>query len=173
MKRTVNANIGSRAFTVDEDAFKLLSDYLDDIAGRLEDSETLDDIEARIADLLSERLNPPFSVVNIDMVRNAIGVIGRAEIFGERRRGSTSADEDADLLPRKKFFRSRNKRILGGICGGAADYFDTDTTLVRIITFLLIFPAGLSLWVYIILWIVLPVAETTPGYGIENKSKTT
>jgi len=47
-------------------------------------------------------------------------------------------------------------RTIAGVCGGVADYFGLDRSLVRIATLLLILFAGLSLWVYIILWIIIP-----------------
>jgi phage shock protein PspC (stress-responsive transcriptional regulator) len=51
--------------------------------------------------------------------------------------------------------------VIGGVCGGLAAYFNIDTVWVRLAMFLLIFFGGLSLWVYIILWIVIPEAKTT------------
>lgn len=56
----------------------------------------------------------------------------------------------------KKLYRSRDDRILAGVCGGIAEYFGIDSTIVRIITFLLIVPGGLSIWAYIALAIIIP-----------------
>ena len=44
---------------------------------------------------------------------------------------------------------SRDKKIFG-VCGGIANYFGIDSTLVRLITIILVFAAGLSVWVYLI-----------------------
>lgn len=46
--------------------------------------------------------------------------------------------------------------IIGGVCGGVAEYFGLDTSLVRIATLVMILFGGLSLWVYIILWLIIP-----------------
>lgn len=46
--------------------------------------------------------------------------------------------------------------ILAGVCGGLAEFFDLDVSLVRIATLILILFGGLSVWVYIILWIIVP-----------------
>ena len=56
MKETVNVNIGSQAFTLDEDAYRVLRSYLDDIRSRLPeyDTETMGDIEVRIAEIFRE-----------------------------------------------------------------------------------------------------------------------
>jgi len=58
-----------------------------------------------------------------------------------------------------------NKRLLrthdgmiAGVCGGVADFFGLDVSLVRIATLILILFGGLSLWVYIILWLIIPKA---------------
>ena len=46
--------------------------------------------------------------------------------------------------------------MIAGICGGLAVYFGMDVALIRIIAVLLFLFAGLSLWVYPILWAVIP-----------------
>lgn len=48
--------------------------------------------------------------------------------------------------------------IIAGVCGGLAEFFGLDPSLIRIATLLLILFGGLSLWVYIILWIIVPKA---------------
>lgn len=55
----------------------------------------------------------------------------------------------------KKLYRTTD-RMVGGVCGGLADYFGLDRSLVRIGMFLLFFAGTLSLWVYILLWIIMP-----------------
>lgn len=52
--------------------------------------------------------------------------------------------------------RPRNGRIIAGVCSAVADRFGISTTLVRVITVLAVLFAGLSLWAYILLWIVIP-----------------
>ena len=56
----------------------------------------------------------------------------------------------------KKLFRS-NDRVIGGVCGGLAEYFDFDPVLVRVAyAFLTLFTAFCGLLFYIVLWIVMP-----------------
>ncbi|MCH9025232.1 MAG: PspC domain-containing protein [candidate division Zixibacteria bacterium] len=57
---------------------------------------------------------------------------------------------------KKKLYRSSEQYILGGVCGGIAEYFDTSPTLVRIITIILSVLPGVGLISYIIAWIVIP-----------------
>ncbi|MEG1622497.1 MAG: PspC domain-containing protein [Alistipes sp.] len=54
-----------------------------------------------------------------------------------------------------KLYRT-NERVIAGVCGGIAEHFGLDRGSLRIITLLLILFGGLSLWVYIILWCVMP-----------------
>lgn len=57
----------------------------------------------------------------------------------------------------RRLFRSRDS-IIAGVCAGLAEFFGLDTSLIRIATVLLILFGGLSLWVYIILWLIVPKA---------------
>ena len=59
-----------------------------------------------------------------------------------------------------------NNRVIAGVCGGLAEYFHIDPTIIRIITFILIFIYGLSIWIYIILWIIMPSRYGGSNNGI-------
>ena len=69
----------------------------------------------------------------------------------------------------KHLYRSRRNRILGGVCGGIAEYFGLDPTLVRIITVLLMLLPGIGVLTYVILWIVIPARPI--GEEIEETAK--
>lgn len=57
----------------------------------------------------------------------------------------------------KRLYRSRTNRKIAGVCGGLAEYFNIDATIVRIIAILLLLPGGLPGFLpYIVLWIVVP-----------------
>lgn len=57
----------------------------------------------------------------------------------------------------KKLFRSRRDKIIGGVCGGLANYFTMDPTIMRLIFVLLALFGGPGLILYVILWIITPV----------------
>ena len=60
-------------------------------------------------------------------------------------------------LPRR-LYRSRDDRMLSGVSGGLADYFDVDPALVRLLWVLgTLFSSGLALIAYLVLWIVVPL----------------
>ena len=158
MKETINVNIGSQPFTLDKDAYERLSDYFDDVRSRLTDDDTMADIEERFAEIFTESRPSPVMVVTLRMVEQAIARMGRPEDFGERNRNAQERkanvnDGDASL---RRIRRSRTNRSIAGICGGLGEYFGIDPTLLRIITLLLIIFGGISIWIYIILWIVIP-----------------
>lgn len=67
----------------------------------------------------------------------------------------------------KKLYKSRDKAVCG-VCGGLAEYLDIDVTVVRLVTFLLIFFGGLSLWAYIIAAIIIPDAPANEDYYFNN-----
>jgi|SRR5450432_2535062 phage shock protein PspC (stress-responsive transcriptional regulator) len=60
----------------------------------------------------------------------------------------------------KRLVRSSTDKKIGGVCGGLADYFDTDATIIRICWLLAILFAGTGLLVYLVLWIALPITPT-------------
>ena len=59
----------------------------------------------------------------------------------------------------KKLYRSTENKIIAGVCGGLADYFGLDATLMRIIWILLVLMAGTGLLAYIIAWILMPIQQ--------------
>ncbi len=75
----------------------------------------------------------------------------------------------------KRLYRSRTSRMIWGVCGGLAQYFDVDPVIVRIIFVLLFIANGLGLLAYIILAIVVPLEGSRaaePGETIkENVSE--
>lgn len=60
----------------------------------------------------------------------------------------------------KKLVRSRTDRLIAGVCGGLADYFDVDATVVRVVFVLASFGHGLGVCVYLVMWIVVPEAPS-------------
>ena len=64
----------------------------------------------------------------------------------------------------KKFYLSQTDKKIGGVCGGLAEYFDVDPFMVRIVVFCAVFFGGLSLWVYILIWLLAPKGPSAGGY---------
>lgn len=157
MKETINVNIAQQAFTMDKDAYVTLTSYLDDIGRRLpaDDTDTLPDIEARIADIFRERVPSPMMVITYTTVLATMQQIGSAEMFGEANRPLNNAEQsNVGQKSTRRFVRSIDDKAIAGVCGGIAEYFGIDSTLVRII-FVVGVIAGFSTGLlYFVLWIV-------------------
>ncbi len=56
----------------------------------------------------------------------------------------------------KRLFRSRQEKVIGGVCGGIAEYYDIDPTIVRLATILLVLGLGFPVVAYLVGWIIIP-----------------
>jgi len=82
----------------------------------------------------------------------------------------------------KKLYRSKTDVMVAGICGGLAEYFDIDSSLIRIIFVVLLLNFGTGFLAYLILWFIVPSAKqnsSSVGQNIDevteeikNKAKT-
>ncbi len=71
----------------------------------------------------------------------------------------------------RRLYRSRTNRVIWGVCGGLAEYFDIDPVIIRIIAVLLIFANGIGILAYIIMAIIVPLEGSkaaTPGDTIHE-----
>jgi phage shock protein PspC (stress-responsive transcriptional regulator) len=170
MNKTVTINISGIIFHIEEDAYESLSKYLITIKGYFSKTdggnEIMSDIESRIAELLQQKINASKQVVLMMDVDHVKSIMGKPEEFGgEQTKDETSSNEEqpntgAEKVKRR-LFRNPDEKAIGGVCSGLAEYFDVDTVWIRLAMFLLIFFGGISLWVYIILWLIIPEAKTT------------
>ena len=165
MKKVVNVGIGGRSFVIDEDAFSRLNSYLKEFRTRsgmgVQSSEVMDDLEARIAELFGERLNSFRNVVDLEMVNSVIGQLGMPD--GQPFRGTESvAPEPAEAAaPRpKRFYRNPEHKMLGGVCSGLGAYLNLDMVLVRVLFIVALLAGSAGFWIYLILWIITPLADT-------------
>ena len=159
MKETVNVSLASQPFTFEQDAYLLLKSYLKDIEKRLSkgDDETMVDVEYRLAEIFREKLPSQMMVITIKLVRDAMEQMGRPSEFGESLDDEQVKEgEEGREEPRRKLTRSLTNRSIAGVCGGIAEFFDIDPTMLRLATLLSILFGGLSIWIYVILWIVIP-----------------
>jgi phage shock protein C len=58
--------------------------------------------------------------------------------------------------PTRKLYRSKTDRKLAGVCGGVAQYFNLDATLIRVLFVLLAVLGGSGLILYVAMWIIVP-----------------
>ena len=79
MKKTITINLNCTVFQIDEDAYQTLNEYLNAVSQHLqeddEQNEIINDIEARIAELFTERLHKSGQVVTIGLVEEIISIM--------------------------------------------------------------------------------------------------
>lgn len=162
MKKVVNAGIGGRSFVVDEDAYERLDTYLSHYRSKLPgaENEAMDDLEMRIADLFEEEIKSSSQVVTLALVERVIGQLGMPDGSQETEGSSYSFSDRKGDRPVRKFFRDPDTKKIAGVCGGIAAYFDIDVALIRALFLVLLFLGTGGFWIYLIIWIVAPLAET-------------
>ncbi|WP_165384719.1 PspC domain-containing protein [Sphingobacterium corticibacterium] len=174
MNRTIIININSIVFHIEEDAYDTLRSYMIDIkkhfGNTAESKEILEDIENRIAEMFNERIQTGRKeVINLEDVQRVITQMGQVSDFEESE--GTAANEDfrheqrAGQAPHveyvgKKLMRDPDDKMLGGVCSGLARYFGIEPIWIRILLVLFFLLGGSGVLAYIILWIVMPIAET-------------
>lgn len=190
MKKTLTVNLNQRVYNIDEDAYDLLLEYLTSLSTAFgsenDGSEIVADIEGRVGELCDERLAAGRQVVTVDDVREIIIRLGRPEEFAVPDEGQPAgagtaerqgSDDEPSVTPPpytgsektaprvKRLYRDGRNKMIGGVCGGLAAYLDMDPTWVRLAAIVLfVFFNGITFITYIILWIVLPVAQTPNDY---------
>lgn len=180
MKKTLTINISGSIFHIDEDAFEKLQDYLRTInshygAGE-EGREIISDIESRIAEIFQEKLSSKDQVVNVDMVEEAITIMGRPEEIFETDDETTEESQNQSQTTttskkKRRLYRDPDKRVFGGVSSGLSAYFGIDVVVFRLLFVLFFFLGyGFAFLLYIILWIVVPKATTT-SQKLEMKGK--
>ncbi len=176
MKKTVTANIGGMAFHVDEDAYELLLRYLTVLKARYKDTEgheeIINDIETRIAEILLSKISNAKQVITVEDINIVIEVMGKPEQFED---DSTSekgkpTDNEENTTSAKKLYRDDEDKVIAGVCSGIGAYFNVDPLWIRIgfILTTLLFSTGL--WIYLVLWVIVPKAKTTKE-KLEMKGK--
>lgn len=190
MKKTFPININGNIFYIDEDAYKLLLDYLSQLRATFtgdEGTEIVDDIESRISELFDERVRLGANVITIDDVNRVIETMGRPDQLSDESdestthtdsasASSTNTDDSTTATPprynaaetvstqpvSKRLYRDVRHSVFGGVIAGLAQYLNWDVTIMRILAVVLTVCS--YFWpcviIYLIAWMVIPVART-------------
>jgi phage shock protein PspC (stress-responsive transcriptional regulator) len=172
MNKTHTINISGIIFHIDENAYEKLKGYLNTIRSYFKDSESreeiMTDIEARIAEIFTGRINNAKQVILMADVDHMIAIMGNPEVFknedgfdAENNYKETSNTNTAEPNTRKRIFRDPDDKVLGGVCSGVGSYFNFDPIWIRLAFAVSFFFFGSGLLFYIILWLVIPKARTT------------
>lgn len=180
MKKNITINLCGRLYQIDEDAYELLSRYIDTLRNyfRKQDGgeEIANDIEDRIAELFDDLKSQGIEAVTIENVQEIVSRIGNLDDIADK--GEEQSDEepkhnetetsDNGTKARKKFYRDPSNKILAGVFSGCASYLGGSATAWRLkFIFLSMIIVGLynSLFfvpivAYVLAAILLPEATT-------------
>src|SRR5690606_11936651 len=180
MNKTLSIGLAGFSFTIEEHAYIKLSDYLNALRSSLDASEAeevMHDIEIRMVEIFKDSLGKR-EVINDSDVERVIAQIGTPEKIEEQEEAYYSEKNNARrnhsgtaYTDKKQLFRDPERQKIAGVCAGLAHYTGMDITAMRaiwVVVFLLMIPAAGSAlligFLYLILWIVLPKAETAADF---------
>jgi phage shock protein PspC (stress-responsive transcriptional regulator) len=149
-------------------------------------SEILADIESRVAEIFLSKLNEGKQVITAEDVSALVATMGSVSDFkaaeetdgapepvrqtaqnSERVETETNASSSdsgggagarggRNFRPSQQLLRDQKRKILGGVCSGIGNYFSIDPVWIRLFFGLLAFAYGITILVYIVMWIVVP-----------------
>jgi len=167
MKKVINITLGSIVFAIEQEAYDVLSTYLESIKQNLSSTddavEIISDIESALAEKFLAKKRSEKHAVTIADVEAVTMEMGTPSDFG----GESATEEDAPATEakvsetKKRLYRDTDDSVIAGVASGLARYFEIDPVIVRLIFVVSIFFNGLGLLAYIILWLVVPSAQTT------------
>lgn len=168
MKKVISITLSSLVFAIEEDAYQALETYLNQIKSHLEKeedvSEIVADIELAIAEKFTARKRSKTTAVTALDVQQVIEEMGSPAAFLSANSETEENKEVPKFDPtvtKKRLYRDPDDQVIAGVASGLAQYFDIDPVIVRIIFVISVFFDGLGILAYIILWLAVPLAETT------------
>ena len=162
MNEITKIHLGRQPFTIAADAHKELREYLEAISRHMGDSkDALEEIEARMAELLAARGISGEKVVLIKDVEHLKEQLGQPGDFGEESERQDHAEEGSGP---KRLFRDTENGMVAGVCAGMGNFFGVDPLIVRLIFVVLTLAGASGILLYIILWILVPPAKTPKDY---------
>ena len=165
MKKKLTVNLGGTVFHIDEDAYRLLDNYLSNLKMHFRKEagadEIIDDIERRISELFAEKLTAGSQVITITDVEEVIARMGKPEDMEAENDSEPSVGNATRTTIHRRLYRNPDDKLLGGVISGMAAYLGWDVTLLRLLLLVvLICGVGTLIPVYIVCWLVIPEART-------------
>lgn len=170
MNKTISINLSGLIFYVEEEGYEKLKVYLDNIRAQFKNSDeaemVIEDVELRIAEIFTERSNGgPVTTADVEHV---MAVMGEAKDYApEEDEYDFNGDQSSNnsktntVYVKNGLFRDPDNGYIGGVCEGLGHYFNIDRHLVRALLVIFVLLGGSGIFIYIILWAVLPAAKTT------------
>jgi phage shock protein PspC (stress-responsive transcriptional regulator) len=163
MDKTIKINLGGTLFQIDEEAYKILRRYLQDIDDRLKNTpggaETIEDIESRIAEIFQSQ-GGAAGVISGENVDAMISIIGKPEDFDAGSETIGTRGTYTHSSSSRKLYRNPDDMIVSGVCGGLGAFLNIEAVWIRLLFVIFTCFFGIGLFVYVALWIALPSAQT-------------
>ena len=163
MKKTLTANISGKVFNIEEDAYGIMSKYLESVSLYFKNyndkDEILVDFEQRISENLLSILSNSNEVVTNSHVSKIIKIMGKPQDF------DIDSSEDFDQATKYKLKRNNNDRIIAGVASGLAEYFKIDPLITRILLVSLVFAGGFGIFFYLVCWIAMPKSSMNESFN--------
>ncbi len=169
MNKIININLAGRLIPIDESAYEQLRDYLNRLkaffAHEEGGDEIVHDMEDRMGELFQDKLKRGAACIMAEDVISMIGIMGSPEqIENEtadqepaKPNGHTTREQTTTAATGSKHLaRSGKDKVIGGVCGGLAAYFNIDPIIIRIAVVLISLAWGAGIIVYLLLWALLP-----------------
>ena len=165
MKEITRIHLAKTPFSVEVDAKKSLEKYLNLIQKNMHaEPEAMQEIEARMVELLAERGVAKDGVIGNDDVLSIQKQMGEPRDFSD---GSDNAETDVDVDDEvlgnssKQLMRDTEHGLIGGVCAGVAAYFGVNPLWIRLIAIFSPFITfGTAVLIYIVMWLSIPEART-------------
>lgn len=161
MNEVKRINLNRSQFVIAHDAYKHLQVYLEAVKKHAESEEVVNEIEARMAELLIENRGIANEKVvlkeDIEYLKNQLGQpvdFESDEPVGDRYNSRSKTNES------RKLMRDPEGQIIGGVASGLGVYFETDPLWFRLLFIALAFGSGFGVMLYVAMWILLPQAIT-------------
>jgi len=168
MNKVVNINLNGIIISIDEVAYEQLKQYIDALhkhfSGTEGSAEIISDIETRIAELLQLKLTDNYTVILPKDVADVIAVMGNpwqmeGEDEAQSSSQSTTQNDTKNTVAPKKLKRDPHNKIISGVCGGLGNFLNIDPIIARAGFLISFFIFGSGLFLYLILWVIMPEAS--------------
>ncbi len=172
MNKVITLNLNGNAYQLEESGYEALRAYLETAARRLQGNpdkdEIIADIESAIADKFRAVLGAHKTVVvtkEVEQILAEMGPVEDASDADETKAASAAAPgtstPGAGSTPARRLYKIRDGAMLGGVCNGIAAYTHIDVTVIRVLFALLMLTYGSGIFLYLLLFFLLPPAETS------------
>jgi len=188
MQRILQINIAGRVLPIEEDAYNILKDYIASLERQFagdDGKEILEDIENRIAELFTIRLQGGAPAIDRSDVQKVIDTLGSASDLHDGPTGNTGNSQGQRQYSNNQYqqrgsgrtyphtherlLRDPYDKVIGGVCSGLARYFDVDPVIIRLVMVVLFLVFGIGFLAYIIAWAVIPAAKSREElYNMNN-----